>query len=568
MMRTNSAVSTFRNCMEIIEYILDYVDKHDPAFAPCLRNFSLKMVVDLLHSPEKQQSVGALHFLSIIISRPKFSGLFATFALQIVDGVFSLMNQLSCKFNLTIQKKSHELVKNVLRLFKERFTEDNKVQQLKDLTRVVVQIIPNNKQYEQRILFNLMVMAYEGLTKRQVYEIMFDDCYTDKMEEKKITIDEILVGERFKECMPPIRKVLEYIFSTLRHYKILLERKRSQSNSGSFKELTYDDCSAITSAVVAANNIFKMRIAFKSFDEPSNPAAPDKNIEPRIEELIEIFRDFIRENEEFNEKKMNFRGSSVRPSAKEAMPVNQQGNGPAPPNNVVNGGPGGDQAPEAAAQTRQQSIYKPNPETHYQNLEFKIYADDYDFSVQGWSMLMESIINFLSSFLSRTDVHEQIKRLRGQNLPVDPNSEPAILKVRHAIIYKMFDLFSRVEFRIRDSVERGFSQLIKLEPVEKELIPRENPEICFKPFLCFMQQEYQADRKAFMSETSLYCFMKLLKLFKTCFNTDRLLIKFKESLEQSENLYQKQEYSPKEDETNQVSRIFGILGIVLSRCFD
>lgn len=574
MMRSTLPLSTFRNCIEIIEYILEYVDKHDPEFATCLRHLSFKMSVELLHSPERMQSVGSLHYLSIMVNKPKFAELFAMFGIQIINGVFSLMNQLSCKFNLTIHKKSHELAKSVLSLIKKRFTEENKMQQLRNLTRCFVQIIPNNKQYEQKILFNLLAIAHSDLTKKQVYEIMFEDCYTERMEDKKIAIEEILNSEKYKETSPPIHKIFEYIFSTLRHYKIMLDRKKTQSSSGPFKELVYEDCSLLTSTVLAVIHMFKLKIAYKSVDDSNSNNPAERSLEPRIEELIEIFRDLIKENEDFNERKMLSRGSSVRPMARENLPGNQ-GAGQQPHaagnvNNMMNGAQGHEQNPEAMAQVRTQPGYRPNPDTHYQNLEFKIYADDYDFSVQGWSMLVESIIIFLSSYLSRPDVHEHIKRLRNPgNAPINDQNhepiEPPLLKIRHAIIYKMFDLFSRVEFRIRDSVERGFTQLIKLELVEKDLIPRENPEICFKPFLCFMQQDNQAaDRRASMSETSLYCFMKLLKIFKTCFNTERLLARFRESLTNSEELYTQPNYTPREEETNQISRIFGILGIVLS----
>lgn len=575
MMRSTVPLSTFRNCIEIIDYILEYVDKQDPEFAHCLRHFSFKMSVELLHSLERMQSVGALHYLCIMVTKPKFFELFAMFGIQIINGVFSLMNQLSCKFNLTIHKKSHELAKSVLILIKKRLTEETKMQQLRNLTRCFVQIIPNNKQYEQKILFNLLVIAHEGLSKKQIYEIMFEDCYTEKMEDKKISIDEILNSEKYKETSPPIHKIFEYIFSTLRHYRIMLERKKSQVSSGPFKELVYEDCSLLTSTVLAVIHMFKLKIAYKSIDDSNSINPADRTLEPRIEELIEIFRDLIKENEDFNERKMNGRGSSVKPLTRENLAagagVAQQAQPVANVNNMMNAPQGQEQIPEAIAQVRAQPGYKPNHETHYQNLEFKIYADDYDFSVQGWSMLVESIILFLSSYLSRPDVHEHIKRLRNPAVaPLnDPNhepNEPPLLKIRHAIIYKMFDLFARVEFRIRDAVERGFTQLIKLELVEKDLIPRENPEICFKPFLCFMQQDNQGpDRRASMSETSLYCFMKLLKIFKTCFNTERLLARFRDSLTHNEEAYSQQGYAPKEEETNQISRIFGILGIVLSR---
>ena len=63
--------------------------------------------------------------------------------------------------------------------------------------------------------------------------------------------------------------------------------------------------------------------------------------------------------------------------------------------------------------------------------------------------------------------------------PEDRPQDCGVFKMRNIILEKMFELFSRVESRIRESVEKGFRILLKAEQFEKEIMSQEKMEQCF-----------------------------------------------------------------------------------------
>jgi hypothetical protein len=364
-------------------------------------------------------------------------------------------------------------------------------------------------------------------------------------------------GEKYSEHCPPLYVMLDYVVSLLKSYRAVIYSKKS----GAARPLSYEDCSALTSVVLVASYIFKLKLNFELFD--SREGHP--KFDPHVQEILETLLDLVAENEHFNEKVMGGRGSSIRreervnPNGAQRMDVENEHTDPrlARPSN---------------------QNYRPNSDVYYQNFEYHIYIDDYDFQVQGWSILIESIVLFLSSFMVKQEVLTVIRdcRVRAQNqqaggvVPANAavaenEAEYPVLVMRYTIIAKMFDLFSRLEHRIQEAVGKGFKQLLKVEQNEREIIPREQLESCFKPLLAFMQNQDHQERRNNLNENSMHCFMKLYQLFKSCFNPDRLFEKFTEYLSGFENILKTESLPPREEEIAQMNAIYSEIAIIASK---
>ena len=91
---------------------------------------------------------------------------------------------------------------------------------------------------------------------------------------------------------------------------------------------------------------------------------------------------------------------------------------------------------------------------------------------------------------------------------------------------KMFDLLPRVENRIRSSVDNGFKYLLSFETHFKEIMHEDKLVYCFRPLLsCLQLQDLEN-----ITQNTLYSFIKLFKLFHSCFNKSKLSEKLIEYL--------------------------------------
>ena len=532
MQRDFAPQAQFKLVFQIIGTSLRYVQLKQPQLIKPLQEHSFRLLLELLYSADKTQAVGALIFLTNLSQAPKWGELFGELATETLNGLFSLMNRLSCKFYLTVQKKAHELCKSVLKAFKETRRPEDRLAGTKRLIEFFAHLIPVNKHYEQRILLVLMNHLIEGLSKGQICEIM---CGEPRNPDEKISIAEVISHEgRYFESGCPLYLILDYVLNVLRSYRQLIQNKNP--GLGAFKDLSYENCSSLTSAVLVAYYLFKWSLPFKLFEE--------NNFDPAVQEILDILLEIIKENEEFNEKKMEGRGSSVK-----LVPRQRDANG--------------DEREE------RQSQYRTNQEIHYQNVEYKIFVDDYDFQVQGWSILVDAIVNFLSTFLMKREVYDFIKQKK--NIPINSAEKSeekpqdcGVFRIRNIILEKMFELFSRVESRIRDSVEKGFKILLKAEQFEKEIMSQERMEQCFRPLLAFMQNPDPQDRRSYMNENSMYCFKKIFMLFKTCFNLPRLFERISDYLKSSEDTLANQNSIIKDEDISQIGSIFSIITLLIS----
>ena len=547
MLRDSSFSVQFKTTYTMIEHVQKYVAKKNPNLAKLMRKQSFAMLLRQINSPDKSDAVGGLMYLSNMMSNKMHMDLFDENSIETIVSVFGLMNRFSCRFHLTTQKKAHELCKQIMINYKENRKEDERVRMaaIKEMLYALVKLIPSNKQYEQKVLVLLISnILFEGLNKAQTFELV---CGHPPAPEEKINITEVLAKTgNEKDRNLPIVLILEYVMGMLRNYKTKIENKGSMG--GQFKELTFEDCSALTSVMMVANYLFKWKLHFKYFVE--------NGFEKTMKEMMDIMLLLIQENMEFNEKKMNSKGSSVRlvPANERIIPgpnvPQDRSNVPSSATTTV--------GEEMEGQNRAQApTYKINQEIYYQSLEYKIFVDDYDFQVQGWSVLVESIINFLANFLSKPEVNEYIR----QRKAAQPQfGESEIMRFKCKIVQIFFELFARVEYRIRESIDVAFKQLLKTETVEKDIIPREQIEACFKPFLAFIQLQ-DPDRGAGINENSMYSFKKLFALFKTCFNASRLADKYNEYLKGYEKAIENNNY--KEEEILHIKSIFSMYSLMV-----
>jgi hypothetical protein len=542
MQRDSTPLPQFKLIFQLVDNSLRYIGQKQPHLAKALQEMSFRMLLEMLSSADKTQAVGALIFFSNMFQAKRSMDLFAEYTIEIMNGLFGLMNRLSCKFYLSVQKKAQELSKGILLHFKETRKPEDKIPGIKKLTEFFVRLIPSNKHYEQRVLMNLMNTLIEGIPRAQFCEIMFGEV---KNPEEKVLINDILLGEKYIESACPLYLILDYIFTVMRSYRSLIQHRNQASknqnmNLGGFKELSYDDCSALTSAILVAYYLFKWRLPFKNFDE-------NQNFDPQIQEIIETLLELIKENEDFNEKKMEGRGSSVKPEKKnreQSVPTSQ-----------------GLQEESTQPEAERQVGYRANQDIYFQNFEYRIFVDDYDFQIQAWSTLIDTVVNFLFTFMMKPEIYDFIKQRVSSN-PEKPK-DWSVYKLRIAILEKMFDLFSRVESRIREAAERGFKTLLKAEQYEKDIMPAEKMEQCFKPLLAVMQNPDPNERRYYLNENSMYCFKKIFMLFKSWFNLQKVFERISDYLRASEEALSTENVPPKEEDISQINSIFSMITLII-----
>ena len=255
--------------------------------------------------------------------------------------------------------------------------------------------------------------------------------------------------------------------------------------------------------------MFKWKLNYKIFDIDNN------NFDPAVKEIIDTLLEIIKDNEEFNEKKMMNKGSL----AIFTHDINADPNGPAGSRNVN----------------------KPNDQIYYQNLEYRIHVDEYDFTLLAWSLLIEQISSYLGGLLTRQEVIEVCAKQRiirqpnnndmneennGENINQNQQAGDRnnVMKMREIIILKFFNLFTRVEFKIREAGENSLRMLLKYEHAEKEILPQAVLEQAFSPIISFLKNKGEKG----LNENLMHSLNRLFQLFRRCFNTRILYDTLKE----------------------------------------
>lgn len=322
------------------------------------------------------------------------------------------------------------------------------------------------------------------------------------------------------------------------------------------------------------------------------------HFEDKVTRIIIDLLLILQQNEEFNEKYMEFRGSAVRinyPPAqntqatnapaqpatqpqnntennqnamnREQLPNtndatnNNQNNANQPTvggmhptqnaNNTTAQNPTATQAPAQPTtnnhgQQHYANLYSVNKNIHYIDIELDIHVDDYDFYIKAWSQLVEVTVRFFAQFLTKHTVYKASKErgnlLRHSNIEKEKDD---LIELRDRIISKFFDLLPRVEKTIRESVYRAFKLFLSVETQIKEIMQEEKLIHSFRPLLTCLQCQ---DLKT-INEVTLFSFKKLFKLFHSCFNKNKLYNKlieylnsFKESIKRDANKFKSSDY--------------------------
>ena len=137
----------------------------------------------------------------------------------------------------------------------------------------------------------------------------------------------------------------------------------------------------MSNMVLVLTTFFKSELKIKIF-------SGDK-FSPFTEEIITGMLVIIKENENFNEKKMDYKGSSVIVNTFDQ--------------NAANVPIGDHRTP------RPFNPYKVNNHLYYQDIENDIHIDDHDFYIKNWSKLIADIILFFATYFTKPAIRRKVK---------------------------------------------------------------------------------------------------------------------------------------------------------------
>lgn len=110
--------------------------------------------------------------------------------------------------------------------------------------------------------------------------------------------------------------------------------------------------------------------------------------------------------------------------------------------------------PPAAAnsQQNQQSI---NPNTYFDDEEYRLNIEDIDMEIRIWGQLIASIVNFLKTTLLNDNIFHIVKTNSKKK-----NERSPILEQRSNIIFTLFNLVARVDRTVRTTAYHALKELL------------------------------------------------------------------------------------------------------------
>lgn len=238
----------------------------------------------------------------------------------------------------------------------------------------LIPLIETNESYQQKLLTTILNIVFNKLDEKQLYRLLLKEEYN---EDKSISLDEVMSEPKYAEKNSPLFKVMNYVVKTIESYMYLIQHRSKLL--GAFRQLSYDQSCQLSNMIMVLTQFFKLKIKLKIFD--------GNKFEKSIETILKGLLQLIKENEDFNKKKMDLRGSSVRINTLDSN--NPQLN------------PGSRSTPF--------QLYRVNTNIYYYDLENDIHIDDHDFYIKSWSKLVESIVLFFANFLTLPKIHKKIK---------------------------------------------------------------------------------------------------------------------------------------------------------------
>lgn len=500
----------YKLCVLFIETFTQYAKTKDIPFYNFIKHYLQKKLTEQLYNSDYKVGNASIYYLKELVEDVEYKELIVDNTSNLLIALFVFLNKLPSKFNFEIQSTCVELCRKIVRWFIQRHvSKGTYFEELSTLVDRLIPLIETNENQQQKFLLtilNILFGKFEDRHEKNLYELLLRKEYN---EDSSVGLDELLANPESQQKNSPFYRVMNFVHRMIVNYSYLMEKRNDLP--GSFKQFAGENCNQLSNMILVLSQFIKLKIKLKIFD--------GNKFEKSIDTILRGMLLIIKENEEFNEKKMESRGYGVIKNLSDMQPTQ--------PEHPLN-----------PRRTGQFQPYIANPNIYYQDIENDIHVDDHDFYIKDWSILVENVVMFFANFLTIGKVHERVKqgqeaykrnveinKSANRSQPSDPYPND-ILRTRDQIIIKMFELLPRVENRIRSSVDIGFKYLLNSETHIKEIMHEDKLVFCFRPLLsCLQLQDLQN-----INQNTLYSFIKLFKLFHSCFNKLKLSEKLIEYL--------------------------------------
>lgn len=146
---------------------------------------------------------------------------------------------------------------------------------------------------------SILFGKFEDKQEVNLYELLLREEYN---EDSSVSLDDLLSNPEQAKKNSPFYRVFNFVHRMIVNYTYLLEKRNELP--GSFKQFSGENCNQLSNMILVLSFFIKLRIKLKIFD--------GNKFEKSIETILKGMTSIIKENEEFNEKKMESRGSGVR----------------------------------------------------------------------------------------------------------------------------------------------------------------------------------------------------------------------------------------------------------------
>ena len=110
---------------------------------------------------------------------------------------------------------------------------------------------------------------------------------------------------------------------------------------------------------------------------------------------------------------------------------------------------------QPAASNPQQNQQSINPNTYFDDEEYRLNIEDIDMEIRIWGQLIASIVNFLKTTLLNENIFHIVKTNSKMK-----NERSPILEQRSSIIFTLFNLVARVDRTVRTTAYRALKELL------------------------------------------------------------------------------------------------------------
>lgn len=515
MLRGTPKNKFFHLCTDLIEEIIDYAEKTGNARAShVLRSISLDRAISSLFSGDLKHQLGALHYIRLSkLPKEEYQKLLIGDSTEKIAqtflGVFRVLNRLPPDFKFDVQKKSEEMLTKILKLlFKfHQGTRGELIDKIRILYSQIAELFSVNNTNQQKLFIILVSFMLSKFTVPEINHIYTNSIY-DEAGMELVSFEDVLKKEEGSENPSTLYRLMSLVNSTFENFRanFKLSRKISKHKGLSSKQiLRYNSILLILEFLIKQNLPIRI-LSGHSF-------------ETFLERIIEALITIIEENEEFNQKIMESRGSNI--TIEQNMTIMES---------------------EAGQKLNRKKIeYSVNKGIYFQDLEMDLNIDDYDFTIKNRSRLVKNAFKILASINTlpqvnkkKLELRKKLSMIKEKNMAVSgsdykPKEDPeyrqlyemSILRQRVKINKKFLENITRVESRIIGAVIDGLQKMLQQEERKKKFF-EENEEEHVKYFnpILFTIQSIDINT---MNVSYINSFEGLYHLFKSILHEDKLL---------------------------------------------